>query len=87
MVFGDESHVGLASLLSPCSRFAVVFAMGSIDLDDRGAIGAVDSVLVGPSEPEVDRIVPTTDATLWVDRGPGRGSEAEPRRHCGAIRI
>ena len=43
--------------------------------------------LVGPSVPEVDRIVPTTDATLWVDRGPGRGSEVEPRRHCGAIRI
>ena len=68
IVLGDESHAGLVSLLSTCSEVAVLFAMGSVDLDDRGAIGAVDSVLVGPSEPEVDRIVPTTDATLWVDR-------------------
>ena len=40
IVFGDESHVGLLSLLSTCSAVGVLFAMFDPGRADRGAIGA-----------------------------------------------
>ena len=51
MLLGEESQVGLISLLSVCSDVAILFAIPSgPGLDDRGrevASALVDSVLSG----------------------------------------
>ena len=84
--FGDESHVGLASLLSIWSAVGL-FAMSDPDRADRGAIGSADSVLVGARVLRRSRRSDSTAATLWDDRGLGRSSEGGARRHCSSIRI